>query len=195
MAQPIWITPAGDLGTIGEGEFFKQTLAAEDPEGGTLSFQLIAGSLPTGVQVKSNGILEGVPLNKIFVQGVPLNVAEDVTSRFAIRATSTNGSGVSRINDRTFEITVTGADSPEFVTPAGRIGTFFDGTQAEIQIQATDADPGDTLTFSLNAGSLPPGLSLNSTTGLISGIILPLTGPPGSAVPGFDSVRIRSISI
>jgi hypothetical protein len=187
MAQPIWITPAGDLGTIGEGEFFKQTLAAEDPEGGTLSFQLIAGSLPTGVQVKSNGILEGVPLNKIYVQGVPLNVAEDVTSRFAIRATSTNGSGVRRINDRTFEITVTGADSPEFVTPAGRIGTFFDGTQAEIQIQATDADPGDTLTFSLNAGSLPPGLSLNSTTGLISGIILPLTGPPGSAVPGFDA--------
>ena len=187
MAQPIWITPAGDLGTIGEGEFFKQTLAAEDPEGGTLSFQLIAGSLPTGVQVKSNGILEGVPLNKIFVQGVPLNVAEDVTSRFAIRATSTNGSGVSRINDRTFEITVTGADSPEFVTPAGRIGTFFDGTQAEIQIQATDADPGDTLTFSLNAGSLPPGLSLNPATGLISGIILPLTGPPGSAVPGFDA--------
>ena len=183
MAQPCWITSAGSLGTIAEGIFFSQIVSAEDPDGGVLTYSLLAGSLPEGIQVKTDGTIEGVPVTSSVVQGIPTPVSEDVESSFVIRATSED----SRINDRTFSLIVTGADAPEFVTPAGRVGTFFDGTQAEITIEATDVDPGDTLSFSLNFGSLPPGLELNETTGVISGVIQPLSNLPGSAVPGFDA--------
>ena len=183
MAQPTWITSAGTLGTIAEGIFFSQVVVAEDPDGGALTYSLIAGSLPEGIQVKTDGTLEGVPVASTVVQGVPTQVSEDVESSFVIRATSEDN----RINDRTFSLTVTGADAPEFVTPAGRVGTFFDGSQAEITIQATDVDPGDTFTFSLNSGSLPPGLELNEATGVISGVIQPLSALPGNALSGFDA--------
>ena len=62
MAQPQWITPAGDLGTIAEGLFFQTPVEAVDPDGGTVQYKLIAGTLPAGIQVKSNGVVEGVPV-------------------------------------------------------------------------------------------------------------------------------------
>jgi hypothetical protein len=49
--------------------------------------------------------------------------------------------------------------------PGGQTGTV--GTAASLQIQATDSASGQTLTY--GATGLPAGLSLNSSTGLISG--------------------------
>ena len=189
MAQPTWITPAGSLGSIPEGVFYQ--VAVEAAAGGDpVFYQVIAGELPAGVQVTDQGVLEGVPQNIVSVQGVPQEVSQDVTSRFAIRAFTrkvVNGQLVlDRLADRTFEITVTGQDVPEFVTPAGSIGTFFDGTRAEIQLEFTDRDLDDDVRVRIITGELPPGLTLDGR-GLISGIILPLTTPPGTAPPGFDA--------
>jgi hypothetical protein len=250
MAQPIWLTPAGSLGTIPEGLFYQVPLLAVEPEisiavvsvattgsqvtfnfstqstipflvgtavqitgfdptsyngrytviGATTSsvtvantataavitqgqiqvavqFQVIAGELPAGIQVEASGLLEGVPLAIASVQGVPQEVPRDVTSKFAVRAyTETVVNGITVINrlaDRTFTLTVTGQDAPEFITPAGNIATFYDGSLVEgIQIEYTDTDPGEIVVVKLVAGSLPPGLSINST-GLISGFIQP----------------------
>lgn len=180
MAQPVWITPAGNLGTIAEGVFFRQAITAEDPDGGTVTYQLISGSLPTGIQVKPNGVIEGTPDTTAYVQGVPVPVAQDVTSRFAVRATSG-----SRINDRTFEVTITGQDVPEFVTPAGSIGTFYDGDPVNFTFEFTDDDPGDTITVSIESGELPPGVELSSS-GVLSGFIIPATPLPPGTVVGFD---------
>jgi hypothetical protein len=189
MTQPIWITPAGSLGSIPEGVFYQVTVeatAGSEP----VFYQVIAGELPAGVQVTDQGVLEGVPQNIVSVQGVPQEVSQDVTSRFAIRAFTrkvVNGQlMLDRLADRTFEITVTGQDVPEFVTPAGSIGTFFDGTRADIQLEFTDRDLDDAVQVRIVAGELPPGLAL-TRQGLISGIILPLTAPPDSAPPGFDA--------
>ena len=79
-----------------------------------------------------------------------------------------------RINDRTFSLTVTGQDIPEFTTPAGSLGTFYDCDNVNITIGFTDSDPNDTVVIDVDNGELPPGLTINPTTGLISGHISPL---------------------
>lgn len=189
MPQPQWVTPVGSLGVIPEGVFYsipvQATAGAEN-----VYFTLIAGQLPDGIQVSANGIIEGVPRTIVDVQGVPQEVSRDVTSEFAIRAYTTkivNGRVVvDRLADRTFSITVTGQDVPEFVTPAGNVGTFYDGSEVSIQIEFTELDPDDDVVVQVFSGELPPGLTL-SRTGLISGLIFPLEGPPGSVNPGWDA--------
>ena len=191
MAQPQWITAAGSLGTIPEGIFYSVSVEAEADPDETVYYRVVAGELPTGVQVSTTGVIEGVPQNIALVQGVPTEVAEDTTSKFAIRAYTTrvvNGViVVDRINDRTFTITVTGQDIPEFITPAGNVGTYYDGTEASIQIQFTDTDPDETIKIRVVSGTLPPGLVLNNRTGLISGVIKPLVGPADTAPAGYDA--------
>ena len=189
MAQPQWITPAGSLGTIPEGVFYSTPVQAV-ANGEDVYFTLIAGQLPDGVQVTANGTVEGVPKNVVRVQGVPTEVSQDTTTRFAIRAFTRNPNGtVNRLADRTFTITVTGQDVPEFVTPAGNVGTFYDGSEAVIQIEFTDSDPDDTVRILLLSGSLPPGLALDPRTGTIAGVIAPLIGPAGTATPGYDATQ------
>ena len=43
MAQPVWLTPAGDLGTYPEGVFFQFPLLAEEPNlGDPIYYQVIS---------------------------------------------------------------------------------------------------------------------------------------------------------
>jgi hypothetical protein len=190
MTQPVWITPAGSLGTIPENEFYQIGLTAT-AESQDVLFRLIAGRLPDGIQITSSGMIEGIPKNVVSVQGIPQEVSEDVTSRFAVRAYTTRTVGstqiVDRIADRTFEITVTGQSVPEFVTPAGSLGAFYDGSEVTLEIQFTDSDPDDDVRATVLFGELPPGLVLDPGSGIISGIIEPLVGPPGTARPGYDA--------
>lgn len=186
MAQPIWITPPGSLGTIAEGIFYQVPLLAYEPEASEeVYYKLIAGELPDGVQCEANGLIAGVPRAIASLQGVPQEVARDVTSKFAVRAYTTkyvNGVEViDRLADRTFTLTVTGPDAPRWITPAGTIGTYFDGSQLlGLQLQYTDVDPDETLIVRLIAGALPPGITL-STTGLLSGFIAPNTSVNAAA--------------
>ena len=178
MAQPIWITPAGNLGVIPEGVFYQLNLEAANP-GGAVVFSLIAGTLPDGIQLTANGAIVGVPIAAVRLQGVPLQVSRDVISKFTVRAASSDVPP--RVRDRTFTITITGDDSPEFTTPAGSLGTFYDSDRLDIQIQYTNTDPDDTVIVRLVEGELPGGITV-SETGLISGNIEPaldVTEPPG----------------
>jgi len=188
MAQPIWITPAGNLGVIPEGVFFQLNLEATEVGQGDISFSLIAGSLPTGIQLTATGSVTGVPVAVARVQGVPLDVSADVTSKFTIRASSQDIPP--RVRDRTFEITITGDDAPEFTTAAGSLGSFYDGDQVNIQIGYTDTDPADTVIVRLVGGELPTGVTV-SPTGLISGNIQP--APNVDEPAGYDLTPIYSL--
>ena len=174
MAQPVWITPAGSLGTIPEGVFFQVPLLAEEPDlGETIYYTVIAGTLPAGVQCEQTGLIAGIPKAVASIQGVPSEVSNDVVSKFAVRAYTTqtvNGTTViNRLADRTFTLTVTGQDAPEFITPAGNIATYYDGSQVnDLQIEYTDTDPSDLVVVRLVAGKLPPGLSISATGNNIS---------------------------
>lgn len=186
MAQPIWITPEGSLGTIPEGVFFSKELAAYDPgpQQGNIVYTLIAGSVPDGIQINSNGIVSGVPTARL--QGVPTDVSRDVTDKFTIRATSTYTGTTPptvRIRDRTFTLTVTGDDTPEFITPGGSLGFFYDGDEINIQIEYTDNDPDDLVIVRKVGGELPGGVTV-SAKGLISGYIAPY--PDITNQPGYD---------
>lgn len=151
-------------------------------------FNLQAGQLPSGIQVADNGLIIGTPKAVASIQGVPTEVNRDVTSKFTVRAYTKNYvNGVyvlDRIRDRTFNLTVTGPNPPAFLTPAGQIAQYYDGSLvSDLQIQYTDPDSSDFVTVRLVGGSLPPGLSV-STTGLISGFIDPLS--PIDATAGFS---------
>jgi hypothetical protein len=188
MPQPQWVTAAGSLGTIPEGIFYQvpiEAIAGSE----LVYYQLIAGQLPQGVQLTSNGIIEGIPRNVVNVQGVPTDVSQDVTSKFAIRAYTVkvvNGVIlVDRLADRTFTLIVTGQNIPEFTTPEGVVGRFYDGSKMSVQIEFSDNDLLDQVQLRIISGELPPGTVIDQR-GLISGIILPLVGPPGTADSGFD---------
>lgn len=72
---------------------------------------------------------------------------------------------------------------PSWVTASGTLTTLnYDSTAAQAvntSVQATDSDSGDSVTYSITSGSLPSGLTLNSSTGTITG---------NAAEPGASSV-------
>ena len=140
MAKPVWVTDAGNLGTIEEEVYYELGLEASDSDGGELTYQVISGYMPAGIILKNNGSIAGRPKNTYKLDGVPFSVSEDVTSTFCIRATDSQG----KIADRTFSLTVTGQDSPEIITPASELARVFDGTWVEVQIEFDD-DDGDLL--------------------------------------------------
>ena len=179
MTAPVWVTPPGDLGTVVEGEFYQVQLDALN----STSFTYLSGVLPVGIRVTSNGVLEGNPKNYDYIQGVPIEVALDVTSKFVVRATSSDGT----VADRVFEMTITGQDAPTIdSTPLPDLGTYFDGDKVDVQLTATDPDPQDRLTWTYQSGTMPSGIAVSST-GNISGYIDPFVDNDGT--PGFDIVN------
>jgi len=187
MAQPVWITPAGNLGVIPEGVFYQLNLEASNSDGAVV-FSLIAGSLPEGIQLNTNGAIAGVPVAVARLAGVPLEVSRDVTSKFTVRASSLDIPP--RVRDRTFEITITGDNTPEFTTPAGSLGIFYDSDRLNIQIGYTDTDSDDTVIVRLVGGELPGGITV-SPTGLISGYIEPAVDV--TETPGYDLTPIYTL--
>jgi hypothetical protein len=59
--------------------------------------------------------------------------------------------------------------SPTWTTAAGNILDTNETFAATVTIAATDPDAGSTIAYSVGSGSLPSGMSLNSSTGVISG--------------------------
>ena len=197
--KPVWDTPAGDLGTIQEGLFYQLTLFAHDDITMTskyLSYIMISGSLPEGIQCRRNGIIEGVPKAVSSLQGVPLEVDENIESKFTIRVftshqeidpiTGNEITVVDRVADRTFEMTVAGSDVPVWVTQPSDLTFAYDGDYIEYQLEYEDPDPGDTHTFKVLSGTLPPGTTLTED-GLLSGVILPTSDLPGDVISGYDT--------
>ena len=59
---------------------------------------------------------------------------------------------------------------PAFNESAGSLGTLYHMARTGISIDAGATDPdGDTITYSISAGSIPSGLSFNTSTGAITG--------------------------
>ena len=193
MTTPVWVTPPGTLGTIPEGVFYSTPLVAVADE--TVYYQVIAGQMPPGMFIDETGILSGLPRARATATGIPLPVAADTTSKFAVRAFTASR----QLADRTFTITVTGNNDIKWTTPSGLIAEYYDGTQitglqidyvnyAIVNSQTTSNidvyNAGGVVT--LVNGQLPPGLTI-SNSGVISGYIIPNIASgatPGFSVPG-----------
>ena len=167
MATPVWTTTAGKIATIDEQASFSLQLEANTSDSTAITYSVIAGSLPAGMQVTTDGLLTGTPAE----------VAKRTLYTFVVRATAGTA-----ITDRTFSLDVQGADAPTFTTASGqlllddstRVGLYWviDGSSISLQMQATDSDTeaGQSLVYEIVQGSLPPGVTM-SKSGLISGIV------------------------
>jgi hypothetical protein len=167
MAAPVWQTTAGLLGVINERDYYAVTLLAEDADSTALTYSKIAGTLPTGIELTTGGVL----------RGVPTEVATRSLYTFVVRAS--DGTNVA---DRSFSLQIQGADAPVFTTAAGqldlsdstRVGIrwVLDGSYIEYQVSATDTDTatGQVLVYDIVSGTLPPGVIM-TTSGLIYGTV------------------------
>jgi hypothetical protein len=61
--------------------------------------------------------------------------------------------------------------TPAWVTSAGSLGTYYNYTRTGLSytVAASTIDSDDTITYAITSGSLPSGLSLTASTGVISG--------------------------
>jgi len=167
MATPVWTTTAGKIATIDEQVAYSLQLEANTSDSTAITYSVIAGSLPAGMQVTTDGLLTGTPAE----------VAKRTLYTFVVRATAGTA-----ITDRTFSLDVQGADTPTFTTASGQlqlddstsVGLYWviDGSSVSLQMQATDTDTraGQTLVYEIVKGSLPPGVTM-SKSGLISGVV------------------------
>jgi hypothetical protein len=167
MATPVWTTTAGKLASIDEQVAYSLQLEANTSDSTAITYSVIAGSLPAGMQVTTTGLLTGTPAE----------VAKRTLYTFVVRATAG-----AQITDRTFSLDVQGADTPTFTTATGQlllddstsVGLYWviDGANVNFQMQATDTDTaaGQTLVYEIVKGELPPGVTM-SKTGLISGVV------------------------
>jgi hypothetical protein len=128
------------------GVSYSQTLQAA---GGTGSYtwSISSGSLPTGLSLNvSTGVISGTPTTAN-------------TYNFTVQVTDGNQTATKSlsitINSATLTITTSSL-------PNGIVGVFYSQT-----LQATDG--AGSYTWSISSGSLPLGLSLNASTGIISG--------------------------
>jgi len=159
---PMWTTPVGSLGSRHEAETITSgnfTVIATDPDSGpgALTYSLSTGTLPTGASLNtSTGD----------ITGPAVTVGLDTTYNFTIDATDTD-----KTTNRAFSITVDNNTVPVWQTSnAAPLVTVDTGVAVNTTVTATDADSLPmALTYSVAVGSLPAGLSLNSSTGDITG--------------------------
>ena len=187
MAQPIWNTPAGNIGAFASGSPIRFQLSAFPvPPATTLTYQLISGELPAGVSINNAGLIFGNTQPEI----------ENTTYTFTIRVTD----NTQEIRDRTFSIVMSGVDAPEFVTPAGTLLTTFDSIWVEYPIEYTVPIPNTPTLVNLVQGRLPPGLEINEF-GLIRGYPNPpvvnvsLGSVNASVLATLDNTMIASSTI
>ena len=180
--SPIWITPAGDLGIIPELEYYDLPLDAYNPAGGAaVTFQLISGSLPAGLELYDDGRILGIPVLGQ-VRGVPAAVSKVTTSTFTIRCKNY----LNQVSDRTFSLTVAGIAPPIIIPTTENLGTYLDGNYVEIQLDTIEPNNLLTPVFSILSGSLPDGVTL-SPNGLIKGYIRPIESEQTTDDQGFDA--------
>jgi hypothetical protein len=142
-SSPSWITGT-ILTTFTRNVSYSNQLSASDDSGNTLSYSLISGSLPTGLTLSSTGLISGTPTSSSPVS-------------FSVRATDNAGN----YSEQSFTLPNAG---PTWITSS--VPGFTSGSAYSSQLSATD-DSG-TVTYTIQSGSLPSGITLSSS-GLISG--------------------------
>jgi hypothetical protein len=141
VAPTINTTTVGSL-TAGQAESVTLSVTGST----TITFAVQSGSLPTGMSLNSaTGVISGTP-------------SAIGAYSFTIRATNSVG-----YDDQAFTGTVTGI-APTITSTS--IGALYRANAFSATLATTGTAP---ITFAVQSGSLPAGLSLNTSTGVISG--------------------------
>jgi serine protease len=151
-------SPGNQTSTQGTAISPLQIGATDSASGQTLTFS--ATGLPAGLSISPAGLISGTPTAAVLNQSV------------SITATDTTGAA----GNATFNWTVNAAGGNTVTVTNPGNQTSSTGSAVSLQIHATDSQSGQTLTY--GATGLPAGLSINPTTGLVSGT--PTAGGPNS---------------
>ena len=161
MAQPVWNTTAGTLGSYPFNiPLTYQLVAVPVSPAAGVSYQIITGALPAGLTMNNSGL----------IQGSPELVTQDTTYSFTVRATDNLGN----LRDRTFSLLISGTAVPQFTTPEGELLSTQDSVWVQLPIQYSNPEIDNTVIVELQEGTLPPGLEI-SPEGLIQGYAQPPT--------------------
>lgn len=183
MSQPVWITPAGDLGIYNVGIPVNISVSAKAIfPASYLEYKLLGGELPTGISIDMFGN----------ITGTPTPVLEDKTSIFTIRAFNE----FNNIRDRTFSLTISNINvKPKITTSPGEILNIIDSKYINYKIEYINQIPDNKITFSLLSGYLPPGIYLDPT-GIIKGYAnKPVLGDNSPASAQFSFTILLSSSL
>ncbi len=130
----------------------------------------------TSITITGTNYVNGATVNAISTTGaiftadtVTFNSATSISAAFTL---ATDGTYFIRVENpdglagRSSSALLTVSDTPTWTTAAGSLGSMAAGAAANFTIAAT----GDsTIAYSIASGALPGGLSLNSSTGAITG--------------------------
>jgi uncharacterized repeat protein (TIGR01451 family) len=130
---------------------YPQTISAS-PAGGNYSFSVTSGLLPAGLTLNSNGSFSGAPTQ---------------SGTFNFRVTATGFGGCSAFRDYVLIVECPGLSLNPASLPGGSVGTAYGPA-------SVSASPAGTYSYAVSSGALPPGLTLNASTGAITGT--PTTG-------------------
>ncbi|RYD63179.1 MAG: hypothetical protein EOP83_12820, partial [Verrucomicrobiaceae bacterium] len=154
-----WQTPQ-ILGAVPAGIASLTQLVAVTNDGAPVSYRVISGNLPNGLAMTTSGAIVGKAEN------------QNTVVSFTVRATRSGGSIFS---DRLFTIQVL-EDVITWATPAGLLGSGLGGAAFASALSATSNTGNGNVTYSVIYGTLPSGLSLNPTTGAITGTLANING-------------------
>jgi hypothetical protein len=188
-STPYSVTVTASDGTLTASQTFKwfvtkSTVTLTNPgsqtntEGNTVSLQLSASdSANLALTYRASGLPAGLSLNATtgLISGT-VAAGDHAHSPYAVTVTATDTQGNSSGQQFVWTINVA-SPKPVVINPGSQINK--QGDVVSLQVQASDPN-GNTLSYS--ATGLPPGLSMNSTTGLISGLLssTSATGSPYS---------------
>jgi subtilase family serine protease len=140
--------PGSQTGKVGTAASL-QISASDSASGQTLTYS--ATGLPAGLSINSStGLITGTPTT---------------AGSNSVTVTAKDTTGASGSASFTWTISAATGNTVTVTNPGSQTGKV--GTAASLQITATDSASGQTLTYS--ATGLPAGLSISSSTGLISG--------------------------
>ena len=141
----------------------------------------------TSVQLRAQDGTLYSTTNFVFTNSGLIKVNVPSVSNGSYTVVVTNGAGIS--TDSTTQLLVT--DPPVWSSPAaGATLSFFTDSSSTITFSVSDPD-GDTVTYSLVSGTLPPGLTLSGSTisgtsGASDGTLTPITIRAGDGLSFAD---------
>ena len=155
MTKLVWKTDS-NLGTVANESYFEKPL--EVTGFSNISYQVISGRLPPGVELTDDGNLNGVP------RILTATAAEaNKEFYFTVRAGAQN-----KIADKTFSLLVSAVQAPTITTTLIDLGDHYDGDYFSYQLEVQDQPLGSDIAYKLVAGTLPLGITMSSN-GLLEG--------------------------
>lgn len=197
VEPPVLQPNAGSIGTYLDGSFLYQAFTISDPSHAPNTvFVNDSGTLPVNTALASNGIMSGylspITADSNYTFSIQANDGSKIDQHtytaniYARKLLTADSIRITADNHTAVTADTTTLYTPILLTPAGSIGLVSQQTNFAFQIQTIDYD-NSPLTYVIVSGTLPSGLTLNTTTGWITGYI-----PIGEQTTISNSFSIRA---